>query len=204
MIYPQRVSVERWRANDASHFHSCYKQRRTSVTTRHDFVVRALAKLFRQVGGTVHIETRIYGSERLRPDLHITFPDQSFMVDVAVTHPAAPSKTNAVPLAAAKVVEHAKSEKYNDLARRHATTFLPFVMESYGAYGDRAWDILKILSAKAKDSAMILPSGVGSYADYAAKLLSLALQKGNALIARRGATDALAAVVAQGRRPVGD
>ena len=50
---------------------------------------------------------------------------------------------------------------------------------------------------------MILPSGVGSYAEYAAKLLSLALQKGNALIARRGATDALAAVVAQGRRPVG-
>ena len=131
-------------------------------------------------------------------------PDQSFMVDVAVTHPAAPSKTNAVPLAAAKIVEHAKSEKYNDLARRHATTFLPFVMESYGAYGDRTEEILKILRAKAKDSAMILPSGVGSYADYAAKLLSLALQKGNALIARRGATDALAAVVAQGRRTVGD
>ena len=110
------------------------------------------------------------------------------MVDVAVTHPAAPSKTNAVPLAAAKIVEHAKSEKYNDLARRHAT---------------RTEEILKILRAKAKDSAMILPS-LGSYADYAAKLLSLALQKGNALIARRGATDALAAVVAQGRRPVGD
>ena len=77
-------------------------------------------------------------------------------------------------------------------------------MESYGAYGDRAEEVFKILSAKAKDSAVILPSGVGSYAEYAAKLLSLALQKGNALIARRGATDALAAVVAQGRRPVGD
>ena len=190
-------------ADDVSHFHSCQKQKRTSITARHDFIVRALAKLFRRVGAVVHIEPRIYGSERLRPDLDITFPDQSFMVDVAVTHPTAPSRQQATPLAAASHVEHTKSAKYNALARRRATTFLPFVMESYGAYGAQAEQVLKILSSKAKNSVITLPSGVGSFAEYAARTLSLALQKGNALVARRGATEAWAAVVAQGRRQVG-
>ena len=76
-------------------------------------------------------------------------------------------------------------------------------MESYGAYGVQAEEVLKILGSKAKNSMITLPSGVGSFADYAAKTLSLALQKGNALVARRGATETLAAVVAQGRRRVG-
>ena len=109
-------------ANDASHFHSCKNQKRTSITARHDFVVRALAKLFRQVGAVVHIEPRIYGSERLRPDLDITFPDLSLMVDVAVSHPAAPSRTSPTPLAAAAIVERSKSVKYNPLATRCAST----------------------------------------------------------------------------------
>ena len=76
-------------------------------------------------------------------------------------------------------------------------------MESYGAYGAQAEQVLKILGSKAKNSVITLPSGVGSFAEYAARTLSLALQKGNALVARRGATEAWAAVVAQGRRQVG-
>jgi len=161
-------------------------------------VVRALAKLFRQVGAVVHIEPRIYGTERLRPDLDITLPEQSFMIDVAISHPAAPSRTTATPLAAATAAEHLKQEKYKALAIRHASTFHPFVLESHGAYGAQANEVMKLLRAAAPNSAMSLPTGVGSFADYAAKCLAVALQKGNALVARRGATEARAA--AMGRR----
>ena len=180
--------------SDLSHFHSCRLQKRTAITARHDFIVRTLAKLFRQVGAVVHVEPRIYGSERLRPDLDITFPDQSLMVDVAVTHPAAPSRNSTNPLAAAGVAEQAKFAKYQELASKRAATFLPFVLESYGAIGRHSQQVLKILQVAAANSAAALPSGAGSFRDHAVRCLSMALQKGNALVARRGATEARVAV----------
>lgn len=182
--------------SDASHFHSCQQQKRTSITARHDLIVRTLAKLFRQVGAVVHIEPRIYGSERLRPDMDITFPDRTLMLDVAVTHPASPSRTSSTPLAAAAYTEKAKYTKYTALAARQAATFLPFVLESYGAFGKRANEVLRILRKAAKNTLLALSSEltVDSFAAHAARTLSVALQKGNALIGRRGATMARAAV----------
>ena len=68
------------------------------------------------------------------------------MLDVAVTHPASPSRTSSTPLAAAAAyTEKAKYSKYTALAARQAATFLPFVLESYGAFGKRANEVLKIL-----------------------------------------------------------
>ena len=93
------------------------------LTARHDLIVRTLAKLFRQVSAVVHVEPRIYGSERLRPDLDIIFPDQTLMMDVAITHPAAPSRHSSTPLAAATVTENAKISKYAKLAATHASSF---------------------------------------------------------------------------------
>jgi len=112
-------------ASDTSHFHSCQQQKRTSITARHDLIVRTLAKLFRQVGAVVHIEPRIYGSERLRPDMDITFPDRTLMLDVAITHPASPSRKSPTPLAAAAIAENAKISKYAKLAAKQAATFQP-------------------------------------------------------------------------------
>ena len=197
---PAKCACDAGLASDLSHFHSCRLQKRTAITARHDFVVRTLAKLFRQVGAVVHVEPRIYGSERLRPDLDITFPDQSLMVDVAITHPASPSRTSANPLAAAGIAEQAKIAKYQELASRRASTFLPFVLESYGAFGKHAQQVLKTLQVAAANSAAALPSGVGSFRDHAARCLSMALQKGNALVAKRGATEARAAVGNNRRR----
>ena len=124
---PAKCVCEATLAEDASHFHSCTRQKRTSITVRHDLVVRTLAKLFRKVGAVVHIEPRIYGSERLRPDLDITFPDRTLMLDVAITHPASPSRSSSTPLAAAAIAENAKIVKYSELAK-HASTFHPFVL----------------------------------------------------------------------------
>jgi len=144
----------------------------------------------------VHIEPRIYGSERLRPDLDIIFPDQTLMMDVAITHPAAPSRHSSTPLAAATVTENAKISKYAKLAATHASSFHPFVLESYGAYGTRTEQVMKLLSKAAADSAYLLPCGLSAFLGYARKTLSVALQKGNALVGRRGAIDSRAASAA--------
>ena len=115
---------------------------------------------------------------------------------MAVTHPASPSRTSFTPLAAAAYTEKAKYTKYTALAARQAATFLPFVLESYGAFGKRANEVLRILRKAAKNTLLALSSEltVDSFAAHAARTLSVALQKGNALIGRRGATMARAAV----------
>ena len=79
-------------------------------------MVRALAALFRHVEAWVHIEPRIYRVERLRPDLEVTFPDQTLLIDVAIAHPAAPSRSSALPLAATAGPEREKIKKYKALA----------------------------------------------------------------------------------------
>ena len=74
------------------HFLSCHLLKRTAMTARHDMIVRKLADFFRTIGAVVHIEPRIVGFERLRPDLDIILSDRSLLVDVGVTHAAAPSR----------------------------------------------------------------------------------------------------------------
>ena len=117
--------------------------------------------------------------------MDITFPDRTLLLDVAVTHPASPSRTSSTPLAAAAYTEKAKYTKYTALAARQAATF-----------GKRANEVLRILRKAAKNTLLALSSEltVDSFAAHAARTLSVALQKGNALIGRRGATMARAAV----------
>lgn len=181
-------------SSDVSHFHSCRLQKRTSITARHDLVVRTLAKLFKQVGAVVHIEPRVYGSDRLRPDMEITFPERTMLLDVAICHPTSPSRTSSTPLKSAADAEKVKITKYAALAAKQAATFQPFVLETYGAFGKRASEVLKMLRIAAAKSVFALPIALDSFAAHAARTLSVALQKGNALVGSRGATEARAAV----------
>ena len=162
------------------------------MRSRHDHIVRILASLFRQVGAAVHIEPRIYGTMRLRPDLDITLPDKSLMIDVTVAHPAAPSRGSVVPLAAAAAAEKIKYSRYSEFAKKHGAVFYPFAMESYGAFAVAAVKVLKILKRAAGNSYhhSIPASSVGTYA---AQVLAVGLQRGNAMVAMKGAVESRAA-----------
>ena len=138
--------------DDPAHFHSCHLLKRTAITARHDMIVRSLANFFRMVGAVVHIEPRIIGFERRRPDLDIISADRSLLIDVAVAHPAAPSRNSLTPLAAAASTEATKVGKYGVLAAARAATFLPFVMESFGAFGKEALKVLHILHKAAANA----------------------------------------------------
>ena len=138
------------------------------------------------VGAVVHIEPRIIGFERRRPDLDIISADRSLLIDVAVAHPAAPSRNSLTPLAAAASTEATKVGKYGVLAAARAATFLPFVMESFGAFGKEALKVLHILHKAAANATLPL------LRTHVYQTLSVALQRGNSLIAKRG-VDAKAA-----------
>src|SRR6185437_10592717 len=104
-------------SQDNGHFHSCRLRKRREVTVRHDRVVRTLASLFRRAGAMVHIEPRIFGQDRLRPDLDIILPAQHLLVDVTIVHPSAPSYKSDTALSAASAAER----------------FLGFALETFGA-----------------------------------------------------------------------
>ena len=184
--------------SDPAHFHSCRKLKRTAMTVRHDNIVRILAKFFRSVDAVVRIEPRMVGFKRLIPDLEIMFPDRSLLIDVAIAHPSSPSRNSLTPLAAANSAETTKVGKYGALAAARATPFFPFILESFGAYGKQAREVLHILRTSATNA--VRPIHAPSFLNSVTNSLSVALQKGNSLVYKRGAVDAKnAAAVA---RPV--
>ena len=78
-------------SDDSQHFYSCGQLKRKAMTVRHDAIVRLLRDSFHHVGAVVHVEPRLYDTKRVRPDLDTLLPDVNMMLDVAVTHPGAPS-----------------------------------------------------------------------------------------------------------------
>jgi len=103
---PPKCSCKAELKSDAQHFFSCKLLKRKAMTVRHDSIVRLLRDLFHKVTAVVHVEPRLYDVKRIRPDLDILLSNQALMLDVAVTHPGAPSRKSPKPLAAASEMEH--------------------------------------------------------------------------------------------------
>ena len=70
-------------------------------------------------------------------------------------------------------------------------------MESYGAYGKKALEVLHILRKAAANA--VLPIPTSSSQSSFPQILAVTLQRGNALVFKRGAVDAKAAAAG---RPV--
>ena len=170
--------------DDPQHFLSCSMLKRRAMTVRHDSVVRLLRDFFHHAGALVHIEPRIYETKRFRPDLDILLADTNIMIDVGITNPCAPSRTSTTALAAATTMEKAKVVEYKKFAEERGAKFFPFIIETLGAYGKETAKVLKVL-AKA-----VFNSNIDSPSDYLVqcnRVVAVAVQRGNALVARQGA-----------------
>ena len=106
------------------------------------------------VYGSVEVEYRHDdGTDRLRPDLMFEGLNLNLLSDVAVTTPSnasVGSRAAKVPLAAARVIEKFKRNKYRALAERERILFTPFVVETYGAVGPGAMEVLSALADRAE------------------------------------------------------
>ena len=132
---------------------------------------------------------------REKPDLLLTTAYHSaaeLLTDVVITHPATATaladKADERPLRAARTAETRKLSKYGHLVLKAANgrsrirDLKPFAMESMGAFGKHANDVLKIMMKHAAHNA----AGDTPLPHEARIRLSIALQRGNALIARHG------------------
>ena len=181
---PRRCCCEYSLAQDPLHFFSCLMMK-ASTTFRHDHIVRVLSMLVRRAGGACYVEPRFY--DGIRPDLHVVFPSNKILIDVSVVHPAALTYAqNAhVQLFAASARERDKTTKFKDLTQAEEACFIPFVLETFGAWGRRAVKLISditSLAAEQKGNLASCPDVRGEMI----RTLAVALQIGNAGVLLNG------------------
>ena len=108
--------------------------------------------------------------------------DQSFLVDVVISHPSAPSHLvrSPLPLICNKYAETRKVSRYSG-SIPPSFDFVPFALETFGAFGPVAANFMRKLDAVSR---AFLPSSLPPPPLLAS--VSVLLQKCNAFILSRG------------------
>jgi len=166
--------------------HLLYCERAGGRISRHNTVLHALSTVCRRAGIAAELEYRSYANrdDRLRPDARLSAPSLDLITDVQVTTPSAPSLADAAAsqrLSAASIRETAKSTKYREYAETEGVQFIPFVLEAFGAFGKQSQRILQRISEHYAESDRWASSDADfSFDFWAAAVISVALQRGNA------------------------
>jgi hypothetical protein len=172
--------------HDPYHPHVCPIIRKNNVYNRHEILVRTLEACARHAGAITNTKTpidiqRLPEEGNITPDLFVNTGINKYMIDVSIVYPCADSHigiaSNAQCAAAAKR-ENEKKTKYDRFANRNGYTFVPFVMETFGAIGKCAEQFIRDLSNTTNDE---------SNCDYFKRRCAIALQRGNALTMKQGA-----------------
>ena len=180
------------------HFMVC-RQLRGGQIYRHDCVVRELARCAVDSGADVQVEPRrVLTYTRARVDVVTTWFDRTDFLDVRVSHPCAATyaaRAAAEPGYTARVGEAAKDGKevYHIMAREQGGQFMPFVLESHGRFGPSAWKVIGAMAERAADLSPFPREDERFFRYEFARRISLALQRGNALLLQDSLRQARAA-----------
>jgi hypothetical protein len=184
---------------DPQHFHTCILLRKSGCYDRHQHIVRALMDICQHAGivtttsiEPLHVDCdcpshsgAASASCSLVPDLLVFLADKKYMLDVSVTCPSAKSYRSAASkhvLSAAMKRAKEKNSKYSAACQKVGTVFVPFVLESYGAFHHKAEEFLQQISKQQYDNS----TEQHEFLAYARRRIAFAIQKGNADIAQIG------------------
>lgn len=196
------------------HCMSCPLFRRKGTLNRHNFVAAAIADHAFAAGMKISREPHFNktsaapADNRLRkhafkPDLELTGIENRYLVDVMVTHPAANtycSSAKNVSLYAAGLGERGKNREGIEPSRWLGFEFYPFVVESFGAFGKQAHQLLDIVAQHAFSHDRTHTVSKAAFRSRMATAISIAIQRGNADIFRRGLMEARLGRTQYGRR----
>jgi hypothetical protein len=178
------------------HFLVCQKLKATASTTRHDRLVRAFAELALEAGACVIVEPN---SDGKRPDAEIVWAEETDLVDVSVAHVGASAVqslgTDRGQLRSAKARAARKTAAYAAVAREANATFVPLVLETFGAFAEDTRNYVSKLNLALLSSAAgrNLPDQTGRMM----QRLAVTLQNGNARVQEEGLRRARAAAVGE-------
>jgi len=190
---PKKCTCGKFLAEDAHHFLGCSQRLKTTMTLRHDKILYLLARLARM--GNVATQVEVPLEDMKRPDANFHLHTRTLSTDVSIIHPSAPTYFTAAarPLGAAETREKSKLKEYEEKARQEGMAFQPFVMETYGAFGKQASEILDELATEASQNGLYQIGGM-KWSLFAIRALSVCLQWGNAMVLLKGCTLARKAV----------
>jgi len=169
----------------------CVKFRRREITDRHDDLAKFFYSCLYEFGFDCELEktlgNRRQGTPRLRPDLDFIL-DTRYLLDVSVAHPSSPSLVVVAQhgLGAASQREQAKTAKYRGLAEREDSQFVPFVLESTGAFGNELSWLIDSISKSPSIRGEFRYASPSAIKGFISRAISISLQKGNARILREG------------------
>jgi len=168
------------------HFMSCTFLNAIRIV-RHDRLVQVLARVARLCGVVTHLEPRIDGEDKSRGDGHLFFHTQSAIFDTYVIDPNAKTYLKAAqfPLGAAATGEAKKSAIYGARCREQGFLFFPVVLETYGAIGIKARDLVSKIEEEGQLNGIKHIHGY-KIKSYLLRVLSFTLQSGNAYLAIHG------------------
>jgi hypothetical protein len=200
--------------DDPDHAHSCTLQEGTSVKFRHDTSKMVVAGLVRSCNAHVVVEpqfppllvteldtttgrpiTSVRPPVGIHGDLLVVHHNTCQLIDFTVARPTqmtllrgsatGTDMTFTHPLVAAAAAEKRKHVTYDAECAAHGWKLVPFVMESTGALGTEASQLLERMSAHCTDRSP------ADFLLHAHRMLSVALQSGNAHVASHGAASLL-------------
>ena len=170
--------------DDVLHCLSCIAFRRNSITFRHDLVVSAINSYAHRSCITTEVEPRRLSIDsRKKPDLKLFIDNTVTLADITVRHPTAVSHLStsaSAPLATLKAAEREKTRKYCQMAKENNAKFIPFAVETYGAIGDGARELIRLIANAAYNSSAVYSAKTIEQGLLSA--VAIAVQRGNAIV----------------------
>ena len=118
---------------------------------RHNNIIDVLADFVGKAGGRSWVEPRQqHWHDDRRGDLRVVLGAQTFLLDAGVVHPTSPSYLRHATLRALGAAENyasIKTTRYREMARQEESTFVPFILETYGGFCKAARDFMSTLSS---------------------------------------------------------
>ena len=184
---PSKCACGTFLVEDLHHFLGCHKLKPTLPIRHRDRLLHLLARLARMGNITTQVEVPL--DDLKRPDANFFLSSRTLAIDVSVIHPSAKTYRTAAarPLGAAAIREKSKCNAYEEKSRKEDLAFLPFVMETYGAFGKKASETLAELAAEASHNGLHQIAGM-NFTTFAVRALSVCLQSGNAMALLKGST----------------
>lgn len=138
---------------DPYHSLSCQKELSHTIQDRHDNLKLTVSRWCTQLGARVKVEPRNLDRDgEIRPDLFVQMGGKTYLIDVTVPNPLAPSHQAAAARRPRAVLEQAETRKHNTydaLAAQHGAVLVPFAVETTGGFGSEALAFIKELIATA-------------------------------------------------------
>jgi len=139
--------------HDEAHALSCIFRLGSLNTDRHDEMGEVVQKYARRAGWLASVRPHWLYSGELRPDGDFISDSGREIIDFTVSHPTATSNVERAcqgKLAVTIEAERQKRRKYAALAESHNAIVTPFALETFGAFGDRARDLVKRIAKSSK------------------------------------------------------